>query len=325
MSVLFFTFLVRGQSQFAPPAGQPNSTAIYKDSSIFVAWADICTIIRGWKDMADTTQGVVSYGVDTNGIGIADNHVVSLGDGGVAIVKFKHPIVNGVGFDFAVFENAFDDSFLELSFVEVSSDSIHFIRFPAVSLTDTTTQVGSFGMLDATKIHNFGGKYRAEYGTPFDLEDLKDSANLDVNNIRFIKIRDVVGTINDSLCTRDSQGNKVNDPYPTAFESGGFDLDAIGVINADFQDIALSNQNGEIRVFPNPVSPDGNLCIQLKNAKFRTVHIEIFNTLGQLIFAKNVLTNDHQAIITLYHWQTGLYLINVETNDSCYKSKFLVF
>jgi len=323
--ILFFTFLVRGQSQYAPPAGQSNSTAIYKDSSIFVAWANSCTVIRGWKDIADTTQGVVTYGVDTNALGIADNQVVSLGDGGVAIVKFKHPVINDAGFDFAVFENGLTDSFLELAFVEVSSDSIHFIRFPAVSLTDTTTQVGSFGSIDATKIHNLGGKYRAEYGTPFDLEDLKDSANLDVNNIRFIKIMDVVGTINDSLCTRDSQGNKVNDPYPTLFESGGFDLDAVGVINTDFQSIDLLTQERKIKVFPNPVAAHGNLYIQLQYENLRTVPIKIFNTLGRLIFAKNVLINEHQAVIKLQHWQTGFYLINIETNDSCYKRKFLVF
>jgi len=323
--ILFLAVFVKGQGQYAPPAGQPNSTAIYKDSSIFVAWANNCTVIRGWKDIADTTQGMVTYGIDSNALGIADNQVVSLGDGGIAIVKFNHPVINGSGFDFAVFENSFNDSFLELAFVEVSSDSIHFIRFPAISLTDTSTQVGGFGSIDATKIHNLAGKYRVGYGTPFDLEDLKDSANLDVNHVRFIKIMDVVGTISDSLCTRDSQGNKVNDPYPTAFESGGFDLDAVGVINTNFQNVELSNQESEIKVFPNPVSAHKNLYIQLQDENLRTVPIKIFNNLGQLIFDSNVLVNDHQAIIKLQNWQTGCYLINIETNEGCYKRKFLVF
>ena len=29
----------------------------------------------------------------------------------------------------------------------------------------------------------------------------------------------------------DSQGHQINDPWPTNFPTGGFDLDAVGVIN----------------------------------------------------------------------------------------------
>ena len=46
-----------------------------------------------------------------------------------------------------------------------------------------------------------------------------------------IKIIDVVGSINESFATYDINGKPINDPYPTAFATGGFDLDAIGVIN----------------------------------------------------------------------------------------------
>ncbi|MFN6048554.1 MAG: T9SS C-terminal target domain-containing protein, partial [Bacteroidota bacterium] len=51
----------------------------------------------------------------------ASNGVVSLGDGGIATLTFDPPITNGDGFDFAVFENTFLDTFLELAFVEVST------------------------------------------------------------------------------------------------------------------------------------------------------------------------------------------------------------
>jgi hypothetical protein len=60
--------------------------------------------------------GHTSYGDDSCALGPADNNVVSLGDSGYAIVKFDIPISDGPGFDFAVFENAFDDEFLELAF-----------------------------------------------------------------------------------------------------------------------------------------------------------------------------------------------------------------
>jgi hypothetical protein len=41
----------------------------------------------------------------------------------------------------------------------------------------------------------------------------------------------VVGSINPEYATYDCQGNPVNDPWPTAFASGGMDLDAVGVIH----------------------------------------------------------------------------------------------
>ncbi len=311
--------------QYAPPAGQQGTTAIYKDSSVFVAWANHCSVIRGWQDIADTSFGKVSYGIDSNGVGIADNSVVSLGDGGSAVVGFRHPIVDGAGFDFAVFENALNDSFLELAFVEVSSDSIHFVRFPAISLTDTAVQVGTFGSVDATKIHNLAGKYRTLFGTPFDLTDLKDSVNIDINNVRFVRIVDVVGSINDLLCTRDAQGNKVNDPYPTAFNTGGFDLDAVGVIHADFQNVSELSMNDNFIIFPNPVSGNGDLFIRLQNGNLRTAHIKIFNTLGRLIFADNVIVRNQKATITLKGWQTGIYCIYVETDEQYFKQKMVVY
>ena len=153
-----------------------------------------------------------------------------MGDGGVAVLTFASPIANGPGWDFAVFENSFDGRFLELAFVEVSSDGIHYQRFPSVSLTQTNTQVGSWGLLDPTYIYNLAGKYAAGYGTPFDLEEIKDINPLvDVTRITHVRIIDVVGCLNDAYCSYDSQGNKINDPWPTPFGTGGFDLDAVGV------------------------------------------------------------------------------------------------
>ncbi|RMG79687.1 MAG: T9SS C-terminal target domain-containing protein, partial [Bacteroidetes bacterium] len=203
------------QGPYPPPAGQPGTTAMYKDSSDFIAWAVTCSVSRGWMDIADTALGKVSYGTSSYATGKADNSVVSLGDGGTAVLTFNGYLYNGPGPDFAVFENSFSDDFLELAFVEVSSDQINYIRFPAVSLTQDTLQTGTFGTLDATNIHNLAGKYRAGYGTPFDLDDLKDSANINVDSIVSIRIIDVIGSVNPAYASFDSQGHIVNDPYPT--------------------------------------------------------------------------------------------------------------
>ena len=242
-------------AQYAPPAGQPGSTAIHQDSSVFVAWAKECIVERGWVNIAIPDSGWVTYGADTSAIGKANNSVISLGDGGVATLNFEVPIANGPGFDFAVFENSFLDDFLELAFVEVSSDGQNYFRFEASSLTQTDEQVETFGLLDATKIHNLAGKYRAAFGTPFDLEELKNEEGLDVNHIIAVRIIDVVGSIEEEFATYDAQGLKVNDPWPTAFPTGGFDLDAVGVINNE-DNTAIAEQPGnfQLKIFPNPAS-----------------------------------------------------------------------
>lgn len=236
---------------FDPAAGQVGSTAIYKDSNIIKSWATGIELYRGWVNVADTSvyyngTNKASFGYPSIALGQAheDSYdVVSLGDGGIATLTFDRPIKNAQGPDFVIFENGFSDTFLELAFVEVSSDGERFVRLPAVSLTQTNTQVGGFGSLDPTNIHNFAGKYRQGYGTPFDLQDIIDSSNIDLNNVRFVRVIDVVGNIDNTYATYDSQGNKVNDPWPTAFHSCGFDLDAIGVINtADTFSIAYFDE-----------------------------------------------------------------------------------
>ncbi|MFQ3579948.1 MAG: DUF4465 domain-containing protein, partial [Bacteroidales bacterium] len=261
ISILFlsmFSLLTMAQSKYPPAAGQKESTAIYKDSSSIKSWATGIEIQRGWVQISDTSvkyngSNKATFGSPSLALGKAVGNsfdVVSLGDGGIATLTFDRPIVNGPGADFVVFENGFSDNALELAFVEVSSDGKRFVRFPAVSLTPVNEQVGGFGTLDPTMIHNFAGKYRQGYGTPFDLNDILDSTGIDLNNIRFVKIIDVVGSIDSKYATYDSKGNKVNDPYPTPFHSSGFDLDAVGVINtwhpytiSDFDALTLTKDS----------------------------------------------------------------------------------
>jgi len=253
--ILFLTVHLVAFSQYAPPAEQAGSTAIHRDSSIFIAWASNCVLERGWKDISLPDSGLVSFGVDSAAIGKANPSVVSLGDGGIATLSFTVPITNGSAYDFAVFENAFLDDFLELAFVEVSSDGENFFRFEAVSLTQTDEQIETFGLLDATQIHNLAGKYRVNFGVPFDLEELTGLEGLDVNHIISVRIIDVVGSIEEEFSTFDSQGNKINDPWPTPFPSGGFDLDAVGVIhNQDNTAIAEQSEEFQLVVFPNPAT-----------------------------------------------------------------------
>jgi hypothetical protein len=252
---IFFFLQAFSYAQFHAAPGSTNTSAMYKDSSAFIAWAKTCTVTRGWQDAADHSLGGATVGVDVNGtLKAGINSVVSLGDGGVAILTFSNSIKNGPGNDFAVFENGFADNFLELAFVEVSSDGINYTRFPATSNTQSTTQIGAFDPLDCTKLNNLAGKYRQDYGTPFDLEEIKNAPGLNVNAITHVKLIDVVGSLTPSLATYDMNANPVNDPYPTAFGSGGFDLDAVGVINENPAGVQENLPDELFNLYPNPCS-----------------------------------------------------------------------
>jgi hypothetical protein len=234
--ILGMSCLAMAQGSFAPQVGLPGSTAIPADSSCFRDWAIACDATLGPQQAGVSNSPTVSSGAPTYAIGKADAPLtLSLGDGGEATLQFSAPIYDGPGFDFAVFENGFlqgEAAFLELAFVEVSSNGMDFFRFPAISETDTSTQVASFEVLDASQLHNLAGKYIAQFGTPFDLSELPDTILLDKANITHVRIIDCIGSIDPSLSTRDAEGHIINDPWPTNFESGGFDLDGVGVINS---------------------------------------------------------------------------------------------
>lgn len=228
------------KAQFPPAPGQPGTTAMHADSSAFVGWATGCTVEPGPMNITNPGAGLAGSGWPAeNAIGFPEGTmgVTCLGDGGVATLTFASPICDREGPDFAVFENGFanaqnpDMYFLELGFVEVSSDGEHFFRFPAISYVQTETQIGGFACIDPRQIHNLASKYPAMYGTPFDLDEVPDDPLLDKNNITHVRVIDVIGNIDPEYCTYDSQGHPVNDPWPTAFASCGMDLDAVGVIH----------------------------------------------------------------------------------------------
>ncbi len=234
---------------YAPAAGSSGSTAMIFSHPDFVAWASgVSAIAYGANVDSQWKTPALALGPAKN-----DRYdIVCLGNGGVITMIFPHPIRDGEGGDFAVFENGFGNTFLELAFVEVSSDGIHFYRFPNDSLTPAP--VGGFGGVDPTNLSGLAGKYRGGYGTPFDLADLPDEVELDKQNVRFVRIVDIVG---DGSAT-DSEGKIIYDPYPTT-GSGGFDLEAIGVIHqndGEFKVVSsrVTGGNFEIRWESNPGS-----------------------------------------------------------------------
>lgn len=161
-------------------------------------------------------------------------------------------IADGPGPDFIVFENAIlypgepPPTFAELMFVEVSSDGIHFARFP--SLSTNTGPVGPFGGIDPKRVTNLAGA-RPTYaniadhplspspfdasragGTAFNLGDLISdpfvvSGAVNLQAIRDVRLVDVYG---DGIAYRDSIGMGIVDAT-NSFNSA--DVEGIAVIN----------------------------------------------------------------------------------------------
>lgn len=298
-----------GQLSYPPAAGTQGSTAIHKDSNVFTGWATDVEVVRGYVQISDPTMthngsNLASYGVPSDALGMPDNSVVSLGDAGTAVVTFATAITNGEGFDFAVFENG-SDTFLELAFVEVSSNGVDFFRFPSHSETQTETAIGGFGELDARNLNNLAGKYRADYGTPFDISDLPDNALLNKNHITHIKLVDAIGTIEPEYATMDSFGNMIQDPYPTPFYSGGFDLAGVGVIHSTTLAVDTYQKN-RFALYPNPAKD----ILTIDTGDTTPADVVLYDMAGRQVLQKNITGVE---TIDISSCKQGVYLVEISS------------
>ncbi|MBW2295686.1 MAG: hypothetical protein JRG89_00850 [Deltaproteobacteria bacterium] len=231
--------LVLTANLVSDPARAENCSAPGCTIAEINAWSsEVVELIRGPINIDVPEAGNVTFGDPADIPGVASGvptEAVSLGDGGSVTVKFALPIYDGPDFDFAVFENAISSGvpgllYMELGFVEVSSDGIQFARFD--SLTSRITAVAGLEEADPDDYDNLAGNRVAGTGTEFDLFELANhplvlSGDVDLDAIEYIRIEDVIG--DDS--TSDSMGSPIYDPFPTSFTSGGFDIDAVGAIN----------------------------------------------------------------------------------------------
>ena len=305
---------------YAPAAGKTGSTAVSMDDPAFIDWAS------GWIDYVPGENLASTWMNPQKALGPAEGtsfDVVSLGSGGTIAMTFDPPLSNGSGWDFAIFENSFSDTFLEIAYVEVSSDGVHFVRFDNDSLT--AGPVGGFGATDPTNIDGFGGKYRQGFGTPFDLADLSTKDDVldglvKLNEIAYVRIVDIIG----DGTFFDTSGDVVWDPYPTA-QSAGFDLDAVGVRYHQFlnsppdQPVLESPEDGsqDVSLNTNLVSGDfsdenaaaGDFHFQTqwqvsRDSSFATPLLDVISpvSLNTLILPGSLLTED-----IVYYWRVRYF------------------
>ena len=214
---LFATMTV--SAQFDGAVGTEGCRAINISNPRIQSWALGVEVQRGFQ--GNSTTNYASYGKPYNAQGCPDSTTttcVSLGDGGIALITFSSPIIDGEGEDFCVFENGFNSTYLELGFVEVSSDGEHFYRFPATSYT-------TYNDIRPELLNNIAGKHEVGWGTPFDLSEIEGDEFFNRNNVRYVRIVDIIGGVD-----TDSQGNVIYDGT-SGGPSTGYDLTGVGVLN----------------------------------------------------------------------------------------------
>jgi len=235
---------------FADANGSAEEPKVTHNDPGIVAWA------TGWSDYVVGANCDVSWQTPEKALGAAGDgqldgllDIVCLGDGGRIAMTFDRPVRDGTGWDFAVFENSFSDSFLELAFVEVSTDGVTYVRFDNCSLTPEKVPFNG-GTVDPGNIAGLAGKYKGGFGLGFDLAALAGksevtSGQVRLNEIRFVRLVDIVGdgtTLDQrSAAWRAAHGpdGPIYDPHPTS-GSAGFDLDAVGVRHLAMPGFALS-------------------------------------------------------------------------------------
>ena len=222
---------------------------------LFTGWAAGCVSYEptsdiapggGWDNPGKALGPVTGDRADV--VSLGELTAVAIESGAAAgriTLTFDRPIRNGLGADFAVFENGFIDYltpaflgkfFAELAYVEVSTNGLDFARFPCWSLTAKPTGPFVYGGIDSTDVCGLAGKHANAYGyswgTPFDLDALADDplvsgGQVNLAAVNYVRFVDVPGS-GDFL---DSDGSAIYDAWPT-WASGGFDLEAVGVIHS---------------------------------------------------------------------------------------------
>ena len=284
----------------------------------------------GWKTPEETLGPATADIGDVASLGDLDLNQIDQGiEPGEITLTFglsaepgDEPIRDVNGLDFVVFENALflsydvqhglasGDIFAELGYVEVSTDGDpnRFARFINVSLTPQL--VWAYGTIDMSDVYNLAGKHPNGYnictGTGFDLSELTDhwlvvNGSVDLEDIKYVRIVDIPGSgesyddpyslIDPNTLSNYHSQHPIYDPWETV-GSGGFDLDAIGV---------LREQNKPADINLDGVVDMGDLHIFLP-AWLSQIGEENWNQRCNLAEPKDDVINIHDFAVLASQW-----------------------
>jgi hypothetical protein len=162
---------------------------------------------------SDRLPAIIEGPPQGTGDGSGSTDVLSLGSGGVIVVRLGQEIVDGPGPDFTVFENPFrfgTSVYAEPGIVGVSDDGILFTDFPCDPDAGSVATCAGMHPVYASSSSGISPlDPSVSGGDPLDL------AAIGLTRARYVRIRDLgLG------------------PAPQVSPTQGFDLDAIAVIHA---------------------------------------------------------------------------------------------
>ncbi len=257
-----------GVPGFVGPDGDGQWTTNNYVNPDFVAWATEVVdyspapgLNAIWTDPQKALGPTTGSHIDVVSLGDLDASQIAAGvSPGQITLRLGAPARDGAGPDFAVFENgmpnlAASSFFGELAYVEVSTDGATFARFPSVSLTPSPVgaveEAPHYGCIDPTDVYNLAGKhangydsvygYSLSWATPFDLADLAGTDEVTggivkLHEINYVRLVDIPGSgdFRDEAPAADPENYAHDHPVYDAWVttgSGGFDLEAVGVLN----------------------------------------------------------------------------------------------
>lgn len=254
--LLMLCFLAPGSAA----AGPFTEAGLDKDDPAIIAWASdylnylpADDVDEQWRTPAKALGPATGDLYDV--VALGERAADSPEPPGEITLIFAAPLTDREGYDLVVFENSFpmgDGLFIELGYVQVSTDGEQWARFPSVSLTPGLA--GDYGLLNPTDVFNLAGKFQNAFdvsqGTPFDLADIYGEeavidGRVDPLDIRFVKIVDVPGGgdyFDAATQFGYEQNHPIYDAYPT-YGSGGFDLEAVGALDMSLSDPSASGDD----------------------------------------------------------------------------------
>ncbi|RZJ60527.1 MAG: T9SS type A sorting domain-containing protein, partial [Flavobacterium sp.] len=114
----------------------------------------------------------------------------------------------------------------------------------------------------------------------------------------------------------DSFGNRINDPFPTPFYSGGFDLAGVGILNAGSLGI-FDNAVAIAAIYPNPAVD--SFSIRMSSAT--EVHIKMYDSTGREVLSTDITSED---LINVSHLNAGIYILAIDNGTSITNKRLII-
>jgi hypothetical protein len=119
---------------------------------------------------------------------------------------------------------------------------------------------------------------------------------------------DVIGSIG-AAGTRDKDGRRINDPFPTPFPAGGFDLDAVGVIHAAPANVSPATAFAGLTIYPNPAGEELVLALPPQSGVCR---VSVYDIAGRHALQLNGQSGSLH--IPLKSLAPGSYFITIQSD-----------